>query len=57
MTKVKVKELYPFDLDLLVEKAENDDYWDKCLSFYSQVVKSLSSKQIEWLDKIEEKLE
>lgn len=58
---MKVKEIYKFDIDSLVEKADESDYWNSCLEFYESVeerdLENLSQKQVDWLNKIEENLE
>ena len=52
-----VKDIYKIDVDLLVEKAEQSEYLEKCFQFYSDVenkdIGKLSDKQVEWLNKIE----
>ena len=58
---MKVKEMFSIEeFNILMEKADEGDYWESCYKFVEQIqdkeVSFLSSKQRDWLDKIVEKL-
>ena len=57
MSNRTVKEIYDIDVNVLCDKAEQSDYWEGCLKFYSQVedkpIEELTDKQASWMDKIE----
>ena len=61
MAKKTVADVYQFDEDELHLKADDSEYWANCFSFYEQVkdcpIGVLSQKQIDWLERISEKLE
>lgn len=56
-TDQTVTDLYDIDKDTLEELSEINDYWEKSYTFFNQVknkkYKELTSKQIEWLDRIQ----
>ena len=53
-----VKEVYAIDPDILYDKSRRNDYWAECENFYdkvkNRVVTSLSDREKNWLQKIEE---
>ena len=53
-----VKDNYNIDEEILLEKSEESDYWEKSYNFYMQVkeypIDRLSFSQEDWLDKIEQ---
>ena len=57
----KVTEVYAIDEDELLELRTESAYWEASYSFYMEVknrsVESLSDKQIEWLDRIDNYLD
>jgi hypothetical protein len=48
------------DEETLIEKADENEYWQKCCEFYQQVktknVDFLTEKQFAWLEKIQDQL-
>lgn len=60
-TDVKVCDTYDVDEDVLGEKAEESDYWEKSRVFWYQVkdsqIADLSVAQVDWLHRIEQALD
>lgn len=52
----KVSKFFPISNIKLILKSSESSYWKSCQTFYNQVkdkdIKDITSKQVEWLERI-----